>query len=574
MQPRLWPRMPDVTAQVARSVAARGPYPLAMRVRDELGELFTDAEFAEAFQVRGRPGWSPGQLALVTVLQFVENLTDRAAAHRVRYGMDFKYALGMELDDPGFDASALSEFRARLIEHGLEEKALDLLLSALKDRGMVKAGGKQRTDSTRVLAAVRDLNRLELAGETLRAALEALACAAPDWLADVVPVREWAERYGPRTDSWHPPASKTKREEMALVYGRDGFTLLGAVHAPHAPVWLRELPAVQVLRTVWLQNYHCTVTETGTEVTRRESRDLPPGRLRLTSPYDTDARNGLKQGSWWTGYKVHISETCDDTADDQEGVTDRGTCPAGKGEPPRIITNIATAAATVTDAEMTEPIHHMLATRDLLPAEHYLDSGYPSAELIVGMKKNFGVALITPVLLNSSPQARAGTGFDRTAFTIDWDNRQATCPRGKTSTWWSPASQRGTKAIVVKFDKETCRSCPVRDQCTRSKTGGRTLSLQPRELQEALDHARVQQADEQWRAKYATRAGIEGTIHQAVAVTGIRRARYRGLHKTHLEHVFSAVALNLIRLDAWWNGHPLDRTRTSHLAQLDLDLAA
>ncbi|MET7356713.1 transposase [Streptomyces mirabilis] len=275
-----------------------------MRVRDELGELFADAEFAETFGVRGRPGWLPGRLALVTVLQFAENLTDRAAAHRVRYGMDFKYALGLELDDPGFDASVLSEFRTRLVEHGLEKKALDLLLTALKDRGLVKAGGKQRTDSTRVLAAVRDLNRLELAGETLRASLETLACAAPDWLAKAVPVREWAARYGPRTNSWHPPASTAKREEMALVYGQDGFTLLEALHAPHTPVWLRELPALQVLRTVWLQNYHRTVTEAGPEVTRRESGDLPPGRLRLASPYDTDAHYGLKQGSWWTGYKV------------------------------------------------------------------------------------------------------------------------------------------------------------------------------------------------------------------------------------------------------------------------------
>ncbi|MGW2698665.1 transposase [Streptomyces sp. NPDC001340] len=144
--------MPELTAQVARAVAARGPYSLAMRVRDELGELFADAEFAEAFGSRGRPGWSPGQLALVTVLQFAENLSDRAAAHRVRYGMDLKYALGLELDDPGFDASVLSEFRTRLVEHGMEEKVLHLLLTALRDRGLVKAGGKQRTDSTRVLA--------------------------------------------------------------------------------------------------------------------------------------------------------------------------------------------------------------------------------------------------------------------------------------------------------------------------------------------------------------------------------------------------------------------------------------
>ncbi|MFE7217012.1 transposase, partial [Streptomyces sp. NPDC057611] len=141
----------------------------------------------------------------------------------------------------------------------------------------------------------------------------------------------------------------------------------------------------------------------------------------------------------------------------------------------------------------------MLAARDLLPAEHFLDPGYPSAELIVAVKGNFGVALVTPVLLNSSPQARAGAGFDRTAFTIDWDKRQSVCPRGSTSTWWSPASQRGTPAIVVKFDMQTCQACPVRNQCTRSRTGGRSLSLQPRERQEALDQARAEQTSEQWQ---------------------------------------------------------------------------
>ncbi|MER5689262.1 IS1182 family transposase [Streptomyces sp. NPDC002205] len=548
-----------------------------MRIRDELGELFSDAEFAQAFGVRGRRGWSPGLLALVTVLQFAENLTDRAAAHRVRFGMDVKYALGMELDDPGFDASVLSEFRARLVEHGLEERALDLLLTTLKDKGLVKAGGQQRTDSTRVLAAVRDLNRLELAGETLRAALESLACAAPDWLAEAVPIRQWTERYGPRIDSWQLPSSQAQRTELALAYGRDGFALLEAAHAADALVWLRELPAVQVLRAVWLQNYTRTVSETGREVKRREREDLPPSRLRLTSPYDLDARYGLKQGSWWTGYKVHISETCDPEEEKENIPADGGTAPGSGSDaagPLRIITNIATTDATVTDAEMTEPVHHMLAARDLLPAEHYLDSGYPSAELIVGMKQSFGVTLVTPVLLDSSPQARSGAGFSRTAFTIDWDNRQATCPRGHTSTWWSPAVQRGTKAIVVKFDKETCHPCPVRDKCTRARSGGRTLSLRSRDQQQVLDEARTQQTSQEWRAKYATRAGVEGTIHQAVAVTGMRRARYRGLQKTHLEHAYSAVALNLIRLDAWWNGHPLDRTRSSHLARLDLSLSA
>jgi hypothetical protein len=186
---------------------------------------------------------------------------------------------------------------------------LDLLLAALKDKGLVSPGGRQRTDSTHVLAAVRDLNRLELAGETLRAALEALAAAAPDWLAQAVPIHSWTQRYGPRIDSWQLPASQAKRAELALTYGQDGFALLEAVYAPGAPAWLRQIRAVEVLRRVWLQNYTRTVTEAGQEVARRESKDLLPSRLRLTSPYDLDARYGLKQDLWWIGYKVQTPTT-------------------------------------------------------------------------------------------------------------------------------------------------------------------------------------------------------------------------------------------------------------------------
>src|SRR6266511_1630030 len=247
MQPRPWPQIPEATVRAARAAAAKGPYPLAMRIRDELGELFADAQFAAAFGVRGKPGWSPGRLALVTVLQMAEDLTDRAAAQRVRFGMGWKYALGMGLDDPGLDASVLCELRTRVVQHGLEERVLDLLLAALKDKGLVAAGGKQRTGSTHVLAAVRDLNRLELAGASVRACVEALAVAAPGWLAATFEVASWGRRYTARVDAWRLPASKARRAELAVASGQDGSALLGAVYSVAAPVWPRELPAVQVL---------------------------------------------------------------------------------------------------------------------------------------------------------------------------------------------------------------------------------------------------------------------------------------------------------------------------------------
>src|SRR5262245_46752707 len=164
-------RVPEQTAVVARAAFPKGT--LAIRVRDELPELFADKQFVAAFGAHGRPGISPGQLALVTVLQFAENLTDRQAADAVRARIDWKYALGLELTDPGFDHTVLTGFRQRLLDHGLEEKILDLLLARLSERGLVKpvADGRQRTDSTHVLAAVRSANRLEFLAETLRAAL-------------------------------------------------------------------------------------------------------------------------------------------------------------------------------------------------------------------------------------------------------------------------------------------------------------------------------------------------------------------------------------------------------------------
>ncbi|WP_169806582.1 transposase [Microtetraspora malaysiensis] len=307
----------------------------------------------------------------------------------------------------------------------------------------------------------------------------------------------------------------------------------------------------------------------GREVVKRRrpledgGEGLPPGRWRLTSPYDIDARWAAKgEDLFWHAYKVHISETCHTIADAKDG--------SKKVVPPNLITNVATTDATVPDNQMTDTIHQAFQQRGLVPAEHYLDSGYPSAELLLMARKKYGISLVTPVLLDQSPQARAGTGYDRTAFTIDWEREQVTCPQGQASASWSPCRQRGTESIVVKFGGEVCQPCPVRSLCTSAKKGGRQLTIRARPLQQALDQARAEQASKDWQDKYKLRAGVEGTMRQAVAVTGVRRARYRGLAKVHLEHVFSAVALNLIRLDAWWNGHPLDRSRTGHLARLEL----
>jgi hypothetical protein len=223
---------------------------------------------------------------------------------------------------------------------------------------------------------------------------------------------------------------------------------------------------------------------------------------------------------------------------------------------------------------MTQPIHRMLADRDLLPGEHAMDAGYASAAHIVDCRTDHDVRLVAPVRADGSHQARSRNGFAREAFTIDFDRQQATCPQGTVSTTWNPARVKGEDVTVVTFPASTCIPCPARALCTRSAQRRRQLTLRPRHLHEALRTARDEQTTDAWKARYRIRAGIEGTISQTVTVTGIRRARYTGMDKVHLEHVFAATAINLIRLDAWWTGTPLQRTRTTHLARLGLTLAA
>ncbi|MBL3671401.1 transposase, partial [Streptomyces sp. M2CJ-2] len=290
-----------MAAAIRAIYRGRRAVPLPVQVRDRLGELFPDAAFAEAFGRAGKPGWSPGRLALVTVLQKAANLTDRQAADEVRENLAWKYALGLDLEDPGFDHSVLPEFRSRVVAHRLEERVLDLLLERLTALDLLTAGGSQRTDSTHIVSTVRDLNRLELVGESVRAALNALAVACPDWVDQVLVVDDWSHRYGDRVDSWRLPTSKTKQDKLALAYAQDGYTLLQAVYAPASPMWLRELPAVQTLRQVLVQNFTRTADRVGRLRIRRRERaedggdGLPPAPSRLASPYDTDTRWSAKR---------------------------------------------------------------------------------------------------------------------------------------------------------------------------------------------------------------------------------------------------------------------------------------
>lgn len=543
LRPQAIQSVPEQTARVARAAFPKGSVYLTLR--DQLGTLFEDQHFEDLFPPQGQPAQAPWRLALVTLMQFAENLSDRQAADAVRSRIDWKYALGLELTDAGFDFSVLSEFRGRLLAGQAEERLLSLLLSLSQEKGLLKARGKQRTDSTHVLAVIHALNRLENAGETLRHALNILAEVAPDWLRQQMQP-EWADRYGKRFENYRLPREAAERKGLAATVGRDGSLLLERLYASDAPMHLRELPAVQILRQVWVQQF---VVEDG-QLRWRDKKELPPAGIIINSPYDQQARYSIKRDTMWTGYKVHLTETCDEAS-------------------PHLITHVATTEATIQDCDVTATIHADLAKAELLPSVHLADEGYLDAPLLVESQRDYGIELLGPVARDGSWQAVAGQGFDASAFIVDWEAQQVICPRGKVSRQWLPQKDGFDNDVIhVKFSATDCQPCDARSLCTRSNSGRREMGLRPKEQYHALRQARTRQKTKAFCERYHARAGIEGTLSAGVHNSGMRRSRYIGLAKTHLQNVAIAAALNVFRLVAWLEEIPRSRTRVSPFARL------
>ena len=424
------------------------------------------------------------------------------------------------------------------------------LLEVCQARGLLKARGRQRTDATHVLASIRVLNRLELVGETLRAALNELATVAPNWLREVAP-EGWYRRYARRVEDGRLPRAAAERETHSRTIGEDGFALLDRVDQATTPEGLRRLPAVEVLRQVWARHF---VREGGAPlgggVRLRPKEEPPPATEPIESPYDRQARFRTRSGTSWTGYIVHLSEACEDDA-------------------VHLLTHAMTTPATVHEARCTAAIHQALAGKGLVPAEHLVDAAYVDAELLVRGREELGIDLVGPPRPNPSWQGKVEGGHTLDRFEVDWDARRVRCPQGKLSSAWSPqVDQAGAPYVSVWFRRADCGACPARPLCTRAAHQARHLKLPPRAEHEALKAARERLATKEGRRLHARRAGIEGTISQGVRAFGLRRSRHRGLARTRLQHVATAAAVDLARLAAWFRAVPRAATRTSRFAAL------
>jgi len=270
----------------------------------------------------------------------------------------------------------------------------------------------------------------------------------------------------------------------------------------------------------------------------------------ISSPYEPDAHYSKKKSTSWVGYKVHLSETCEPNE-------------------LHLITNVETTPGPIDDGDVTETIHDSLANNNILPSKHIVDTGYLDAELLVNSQDQHQVDLFGPTRLDCGWQAKEGKGFAASDFRVDWENQSVTCPEGKTSISWTPVNDvRDNEVIQIKFANADCSRCPSLDLCTHSKRQRRTVTILPEAQYKALQMARERETTSKYKEEYACRAGIEGTLSEGVRAHGLRRARYIGMAKTHLQHLMTATAINVKRIYNWLQGTPQATTRTSQFAKL------
>lgn len=324
-------------------LAPGNPYRL---VGERLYEEYREADFADLYSSEGQPALSPVDLAFVTAFQDMEDLSDRQAAEAMRVRLDWKFALHRPVDYAGFNFSVLSEYRARLVTHKAEARVFERVLEQLKDLGMIKAHGRQRTDSLAVLTRVRTLNRIELVVETLRLSVVALLATEPEWTRATVPP-SWEERYGKRCVAER--LSESEKAVLQAETGQDGQWLLERLAALGMPKGLNDLSEVKVLRTVWGQQY---------EVRDRAVIFREPGaydgEAQIQSPHDPEARWSKKRDQEWIGDKLQVTET------DDEGL-------------PHLITDIALTSSVEGDKQALGEIQQRQAERDVAPARRFAD---------------------------------------------------------------------------------------------------------------------------------------------------------------------------------------------------------
>ncbi|HEY1353035.1 MAG TPA: transposase [Ktedonobacteraceae bacterium] len=341
------------------------------------------------------------------------------------------------------------------------------------------------------------------------------------------------------------PKDEKKRTDLAQTIGTDGRRLFEQVSAESRLPWLREREAIETLRQVWMQHYHAS--EQGTPW--RADGELPPSAVLITSPYEREARYSRKKSTAWTGYKVHVTETCEEDA-------------------PHLIVEVIPTSATMADGDIVEELHTHLEGQQMLPARHLMDRGYVDAEILAESQSRYQVDIVGPVMPDLSWASKEAGRFDPNQVQIDWQTHQVICPAGHLSRDWGHIPDRhGQPGLRVRFPLRLCRSCPLHTQCT--PVAAKVLILRPDEASyHALNLACIRQKTPELWKLYAQRAGIEGTVAQAVRTCDMRQARSIGSKKLRLQAFFTATSMNVLRACAWLADGTHASTPVSRFARL------
>ncbi len=484
-------------------------------------EMIRDADFEDMYSVEGRPGINPIVLAYVTVFQFLEKLPDRKAAEMAVWRMDWKYALRQELTWLGFHYSDLCNFRKRLLNNQQEMLIFEQVVGYLREKGHIKAKGKQRTDATHILGRVMHLSRLELVQETIRLAVGALINADAPWSLYHLP-STFVESHSARRDDYG--LSKTKVKEKMQKAGEAGYWLMERVEQ-HGKAALKELSEMQNLKRVLEEQFSWSDDENRPKA--RPNKEMK-GDI-LQTPHDPAVRYGSKRGQGWQGYKLQVSETIE-----EEGET----------QPARFITDIEVTPANESDQAALEALQERLIEREVAPTEQYVDQGYMSGEHIHTSREK-GIDLRGYVPGGGSQKEE---GFRLADFIVDIDKQQAICPAGKKSVRWTEVTPGTPKNVAYRASfGEQCRACPffASGQCTTNPAGRR---LDINRYHDELQARRLESKSKAFQLEMNQRNGVEGTISELVRAHGARHSRYRGLAKNQLQASFIGAATNLKRL--------------------------
>lgn len=526
--------LPPVPDEIYKAVKGRKkPHPIVAFI-DEVGEVFEAADFTEMYSTLGQSAIHPAQLAIASVLQNIEGLSDRQAAERTEDSLVWKYALRIGLYESGWDDSVYTEFRDRLLKSGSADLILDKILDLAGELGLLDTT-KQRTDSTHILSAARLMSRIEFMHECVFDCLNELLDEAENFLVEIHKP-SWRNRYfSERPYNYKLPKTDKARQKLANEVGADGKYIIERIDQSSARDKLSALQSVQILRRVLSEQYD----DTNDGPKFKESKDLGPAGSRLSSNKDTDATCGSKKGKTWLGSKAHITETYGDHA-------------------PHLITNVLTTAAHLNDSLVLNDIHQSLWLKGFKPTVHLVDSGYVEVVKLSKCQSQHEIDVLTRITNGHTWQSKSGKGFEIQKFVVDWENRSVTCPAGCKSNSWK--SRGGEDGIVnVSFSAMDCSGCPFKQDCTQASS--RKLHMKAEPVFKFLQEHRARQDTDEFKAELSKRSGSEGTISHLARTTRIRRSPYLTRAKTHLNNVLAAAGTNVRRMGNWLLGLTPAETR-------------